>query len=62
MSSSGVKRGFCPQCGTPLSYEGENWAGESHLFLYTFDDPSAIAPKGPSGIAFEAEKLPWIHI
>lgn len=55
-SSSGVERGFCQSCGTPLSYKGEKWPGETHLLIGAFDDPSAFAPRGD---AFAAEALPW---
>ncbi|KAA0971018.1 GFA family protein [Aureimonas fodinaquatilis] len=41
-SSNHVKRGFCPQCGTPLTYEPAN---EIALAIAAFDDPSAIAPE-----------------
>ncbi|MFQ5562316.1 MAG: GFA family protein [Parvularculaceae bacterium] len=55
-SSSGVKRGFCPKCGTPLSYEGEKWSGETHFLLGAFDDPEAFTPNGE---AFVDEALSW---
>jgi hypothetical protein len=38
-SSPGVSRGFCPKCGTPLSYESTEYPGEIHLYLSTFDEP-----------------------
>lgn len=44
-SSPGVQRGFCPHCGTPLSYAAPaRWPGEIHLFVATFDDPGAFRP------------------
>ena len=59
VSSPGVRRGFCPRCGSTLSYEGERWPNELHLHLGAFDDPTTFAPTGQ---AFAEEKLPWLHL
>ena len=59
VSSPGVRRGFCAQCGSTLSYEGERWPGEVHLHVGAFDDPSTLAP---TGHAFAAERLGWLHL
>ena len=41
-SSPMVRRGFCPECGTPLSYRhGED---EPSLAIGAFDRPDAIVP------------------
>jgi hypothetical protein len=56
-SSTGVQRGFCGQCGTPLSYQGEMWPGETHLLIGLFDAPQDFPPRGD---AFKEEALPWI--
>ncbi len=40
-SSNLVRRGFCSECGTPLTYEHP--AG-IELAIGTFDDPTAVAP------------------
>jgi len=56
-SSAGVQRGFCGTCGTPLSYSGEKWPGETHLLIGLFDAPQDFPPKGD---AFKDEALPWI--
>lgn len=55
-SSDGVRRGFCRDCGTPLTYQGDYWAGETHILIGCFDRPSDFTP---SGDAFAAEKLDW---
>lgn len=57
-SSPGVTRGFCPACGTPLSYQGDKWAGETHLTIGTFDDAEAFTPAGD---AFQGEALAWVR-
>src|ERR1043165_9688068 len=46
-SSNQVLRGFCPECGTPLTYEAPDGVA---LAIGTFDDPSAIAPEIQFGI------------
>lgn len=59
VSSPGVRRGFCAQCGSTLTYEGDRWPGEVHLHIGAFDDPSTLAP---AGHAFADERLPWLHL
>lgn len=56
-SSLGVKRSFCPTCGTSLSFQGEKWPNETHFLLGTFDDPSTFTP---SGDYMKEEALPWV--
>ncbi|MGQ0741256.1 MAG: GFA family protein [Alphaproteobacteria bacterium] len=58
-SSPGVRRGFCPRCGSSVYYEGERWPGETHLHLGLFDEPQRIVPIKE---AFKAEKLPWLKL
>ncbi len=55
-SSAGVKRGFCPACGTPLTYAGEQWSGETHLMIGAFDHPNAFVPRSE---VFIEDALPW---
>ena len=43
-SSSKVERGFCRDCGTPLTYRQVGGPNTS-LTLYSLDDPSAVAPE-----------------
>jgi hypothetical protein len=40
-SSNKVKRGFCAQCGTPLSYD---WGGDLEISIGSLDNPEAAAP------------------
>jgi hypothetical protein len=58
-SSPGVTRGFCGACGTPLSFQGERWPGELHLFVATFDDPAQLTPQAHVNIA---QRVPWLEI
>ncbi len=55
-SSPGVQRGFCRDCGTPLSFAGEKWAGELHFLAGVFDNPEAFAPRTE---AFIEDALSW---
>lgn len=56
-SSPGVKRGYCPACGTPLSYESDKWAGERHFLIGVFDDPAAFTPASDY---LREEGLAWV--
>ena len=53
-SSNFVVRGFCPACGTPLTYEGPDGVA---LAIGAFDHPEVIVP----GVQFGVEgKLPYV--
>lgn len=41
-SSDQVRRGFCASCGTPLTFDYS--IDRIDLAIFTFDDPSAVAP------------------
>ena len=43
-SSAGVRRGFCGDCGTPLSYENVSRTAEVDIALCTLDAPGLLAP------------------
>ena len=58
-SSPGVTRGFCHDCGTSLTYEHEDRAGQIDVTLTSFDDPSGFSPQ--SHIWVE-DKQPWVRI
>ncbi|MEO9340552.1 GFA family protein [Mesorhizobium sp. SB112] len=56
-SSNFAQRGFCAECGTPLTYEAPDGIA---LAIAAFDDPSGLAPVIQWGIE---EKLPFMdHI
>ena len=46
-SSNFVKRGFCPQCGTPLTYEAPDGIA---VAIGAFDHPEAIVPDIQYGV------------
>ena len=58
-SSLGVRRGFCPACGSVMTYEGERWPTEIHFHVGAFDEPGAFPPTGHSNTD---ERLVWLHI
>ena len=50
---------FCQDCGSPMSFAGERWPGEIHLFAASFDEPAAIAPQMH---VYVEEQLPWVRL
>ena len=55
-SSTFAKRGFCNQCGTPLTF-AYNDSAAMDLSIGSFDDPAAIAPT--SHFAVESRVQRW---
>ncbi len=58
-SSAGVWRSFCPDCGTPLTYEADRFPGEVHINIGTLDAPQDFVP---TGHVWVEEQLSWMHI
>ncbi|MFN3512670.1 MAG: GFA family protein [Phenylobacterium sp.] len=54
-SSNLVRRGFCGDCGTQLSFEGGDWP--PNLAIGAFDNPAAIVPTLQIGLE---SKLPYV--
>ena len=44
-SSEIATRGFCPKCGTQMSFESTRWPGEIHLYAVSLDDPLSYVPQ-----------------
>jgi len=55
-SSPGVRRGFCEQCGSPLTYEADRIPDEIHLYAASLANPSRVTPERH---VYVAEQLPW---
>ena len=59
-SSPGVGRGFCDQCGTPLTWEGEAWDRSIIEFhISTLDNPNAYVPDRHW---FHEERIAWFDV
>lgn len=58
-SSDIATRGFCPKCGTQMSFESTRWPGEVHLYAVSQDDPSGYAPQLH---CHAQERLGWLHM
>jgi len=58
-SSPGVRRSFCPRCGSPMSYERDTDPDEIALFAATLDKPERFQPQEH---VLADEQLPWVHL
>ena len=65
-SSKIARRGFCRECGTPLSFEDAK-SGEIHLTVGSLDEPERLRPvahfgfEGHVGSFFTDDGLPRSH-
>jgi len=59
VSSPGIRRGFCGNCGTSLTYGQEQHPQEIDISLVTLDEAASIRPEFHLWVA---EKLPWVQI
>lgn len=58
-SSDIAERGFCPRCGTSLTYESLTKPAEIDLAIATLDAPEAVVPKDE---LFTARRIPWARL
>lgn len=59
-TSPGVERGFCPDCGTSLTYANEGgWPGIISVLAVTLDDPTFVKP---TAHVFTSTQQPWIKL
>lgn len=56
-SSDRVRRGFCADCGTPLTYEPDGYP-HVEVALGAFDRPAEIRPEIQVGVE---SRMPWFH-
>ena len=59
VSSPGIRRTFCGNCGTSFSYEDETLPGEIYLSVGVFDEPEKFEPQGHSWFS---SRVRWLHI
>lgn len=57
--SAGVRRGFCPACGSSLTYEADRFPGYVQVHVGTLDDPAAFAPRAHVHCG---ERVPWFDV
>jgi len=61
----GIRRGFCGDCGTTLTYaaaqevDGQDWQADAWFSAVTLDDPSIAAPKTH---VYVSHQQPWIKL
>lgn len=58
-SSPGVTRGHCPRCGTSLTYEEIDRAGQVDITLASFEDPARFQP---AAHIWMEDRLPCIEV
>ena len=58
-SSPPVKRGFCAQCGTQLSYEHADAPGEIELTTLSLDEPTRVPPTKEIWLL---ERVGWVPV
>ncbi|MBP1857207.1 hypothetical protein J2Z75_000687 [Rhizobium herbae] len=57
-SSPGVSRGFCGNCGSPMSFATERRPGEIDLYVATLDDASGVEI---TRHWYWNERVSWLH-
>ncbi|HEU4604452.1 MAG TPA: GFA family protein [Steroidobacteraceae bacterium] len=58
-SSADVRRGFCADCGSSLTYQHAGRPNEIDITLATLDDPATQAPRVHIWVR---DKLPWVTL
>jgi hypothetical protein len=56
-SSDVIARGFCGDCGTPLTFETVSGEGTIALAICAFDDPAALQPQRKLGVE---SRIAWL--
>ncbi|MCW3479371.1 GFA family protein [Neisseriaceae bacterium JH1-16] len=57
-SSPGALRGFCPRCGTQISFRADYLPGLVDITIGSLDDPAKVEP---TFHYWDAERLPWVE-
>jgi len=58
-SSPGARRGFCPRCGTPISFTADYISGLIDITIGSLDEPALLPP---AFHYWDAERLPWLQL
>jgi len=57
-SSPGARRGFCPRCGTQISFTGDLLPGLIDITVGSLDRPEDVAPMFH---IWDSKRLPWVE-
>jgi len=52
-----VRRSFCSNCGSSISYQSSRWPTDIHIMIGVFDEPENLTPQFH---LFIKDRLPWI--
>jgi hypothetical protein len=58
-SSPGVRRLFCPECGSPVAFDADSYPDEIHFYLAALEDASGLSVQSHW---FVGEKVPWVTL
>ena len=58
-SSPIATRGFCPNCGTQLTFQNDDYPEELDMTIASFDHPDDLSPKDH---LWTENKINWIHL
>jgi hypothetical protein len=59
LSSPGVRRLFCSNCGSPIAYDADRYPAEIHFYAACLEDSRGLAPQGH---VHWAERVPWVEL
>lgn len=57
-TSPGIRRGFCPSCGTSLTFGGTGWTDVA-VTVASLDDPERVRPESNVFLDHRASWAPW---
>lgn len=58
-SSPGVRRGFCAECGSSLTYESDRFPDYIQVYVGAFDEPDRFSPQAHVHCK---EQISWFNI
>lgn len=58
-SSAEARRGFCPRCGTPISFAADYIPGLIDITIGSLDDPNQLPP---AFHYWESKRLSWLQL
>ena len=56
-STPEARRGFCPNCGSPMFFQSTRWPGEMHVARALIDGP---LDRDPGGHVYYDTHVPWL--